>query len=347
MNSPESMLADDRFIPATTSPQAYKSFLPLFELVNNIENSSLRRADLSTRDDAFYSRSLEQQDPESSITSNNSYSSSGTALGSPEFSSIFLSIRDLHQEVVAETLGFTQDTKVFQFKKSYTHRPDNQLYIEERLGLRPNICQDLDRISNIILKSKMTKKEKDTQLKTILAKDILQAPGLRNDYYSNLVSWSSCTNRIIVGLGSRVYIWGGDDYIKLVDYDNDELITAISCSPSGVLVLVAFANGKLAVIDQNEDTNEVLCEYHMNNGHCIFCLTWFNDEQLFLAGDDSGKVYTFEIIVDPFGNMEIDEFNNFQCHQQQICGMYYFTFNSFLKKMVGERERERERGREK
>lgn len=331
MNSPESMLADDRFIPATTSPQAYKSFLPLFELVNNIENSSLRRTDLSTRDDAFYSRSLEQQDPESSITSNNSYSSNGTALSSPEFSSIFLSIRDLHQEVVAETLGFTQDTKVFQFKKSYTHRPDNQLHIEERLRLRPNICQDQDRISNIILKSKMTKKEKDTQLKTILANDILQAPGLRNDYYSNLVSWSSRTNRIIVGLGSRVYIWGGDDYIKLVDYDNDELITAISCSPSGVLVLVAFANGKLVVIDQNEDTNEVLCEYHMNNGHCIFCLTWFNDEQLFLAGDDSGKVYTFEIIVDPFGNMEIDEFNNFQCHQQQICGMYYFTFNSFLK----------------
>ncbi|KAI5952545.1 hypothetical protein KGF54_003412 [Candida jiufengensis] len=189
-------------------------------------------------------------------------------------SSSIQSPTDVHQKVVAEALDFNKDSKVFKFNQFYTHQPINQV-----------LSSKGDSIRNIIDKS--SPKTTKSQIKTILASDILQAPGLRNDYYSNLISWSHKTNRVVVGLGSKIYLWGSEGNVNQVNYDNEELITAVSCSFEH-WILAATANGKILLIDQREDFNNVVTEFKLEDGKCVFCFAWFNDSHHFLAGDDTG-----------------------------------------------------------
>ncbi|KAI3404272.2 hypothetical protein KGF56_002911 [Candida oxycetoniae] len=300
----------DRFIPISSSLSAYKVSSNASNTVMNTTNLDLlevSQVDLSLRDDSFYGRSILQPDPNSSLASQNSACSSVKNANS----SSFWSPMDLHQEVVAEALDFKYSSSVLKFNTHYTYK--------KQLGNRPTKPrQDSDQISKLINKLNGGKK-KEPWVRSILANDILQAPGLRNDYYSNLVSWSSRTNRVIVGLSTKIYVWGGDDYVKLVSCDNDELITAISCGPVGFLVLVGTANGKIFVVDQKNDRNKVVGEYQLGDGKCLFCFAWFDNERHFLGGDDSGEVFIFKITVLTYGGVKIEVVNSFKCHQQQIC----------------------------
>ncbi|EGW31425.1 uncharacterized protein SPAPADRAFT_141342 [Spathaspora passalidarum NRRL Y-27907] len=160
-----------------------------------------------------------------------------------------------------------------------------------------------------------------------MATDILQAPGLRNDYYSNLVSWSSKTNRVAVGLGSKAYLWGIDNKVVSVNYentndtsqetdDNTEVVTAISCSGE-YWILVATAGGKILLIDQKE--NEVVAEYLTTDKKCVYCIIWFPNSMNFIAGDDFGEVYFFKVVEQDGIHLVLEK--NFKCHQQHICGL--------------------------
>ncbi|CAK9439121.1 uncharacterized protein LODBEIA_P33450 [Lodderomyces beijingensis] len=313
-SSPRKSVIGDRFIPSSSSLSAYKvsnSTIPNFSTFSSSGGGGagggggdISSIDLSSRDDSFYARTFPAQEPNGSFTSQES-SRSCISRSLPRC----LSPLDLHHDVVAEALEFDQNSKVFRFNYTYQAPPPG----------RPVEHRSRDRISEKIKKGSSKKSEPPVQ--SILANDILQAPGLRNDYYSNLVSWSSRTNRVIVGLSSKIYIWGGDDYVNLVNCDNEELVTAISCCPMGYLVLVATANGSIIIIDQKDDRNEVVCEFQLNHGRCIFCFAWFDSEDYFLAGDDSGEVYIFEKIIANFNCVKIQIVNSFKCHQQQICGL--------------------------
>lgn len=60
---------------------------------------------------------------------------------------------------------------------------------------------------------------------------VLDAPNLQDDFYLNLLDWSS-TNVIAVGLENSVYIWSAcnSKVTKLCELPDNETITSVSWS---------------------------------------------------------------------------------------------------------------------
>ncbi|CAD1812287.1 unnamed protein product [Candida parapsilosis] len=300
----KTLLSGDRFIPTSSSMSAYKVWSDRESRASVIQSNN-NEFNFSIRDDSFVSTVMQSPTNMSPSPRSTTSSSQLSSTGNSSCPGTSLIPNDLHQEVVAEALNFNCCSKVFKFNNAYTHQPQKG----------PTIHQT-DPIDKII--SRSASKKQKVKVKSIMASDILQAPGLRNDYYSNLISWSTKTNRIIVGLASRMYMWGADSHVVQINYENDNLITAVSCSQE-YWILVATANGKILLIDQKEKVNQVVGEFNTPENKCIFCFTWFNDSEHFLAGDDSGEVYIMQIKSS--SNLELEIIKTFRAHQQQICGI--------------------------
>lgn len=163
----------------------------------------------------------------------------------------------------------------------------------------------------------------------IVANSILQAPGLRNDFYSNLVSWSKKTNKIAVGLGAHVYSWGIDNDVEAIEYNYYDIVTAVAHSNDKFLV-IATSHGRILLVDHLE--NQLLASY-TNENKCVYCFAWFTPSRFFLAGDEFGDISIFEIVIDEIG-ASLTLRSSFKCHEQQVCGKYEIMKFSFYAKMA-------------
>jgi meiosis-specific APC/C activator protein AMA1 len=143
---------------------------------------------------------------------------------------------------------------------------------------------------------------------------VLDAPSLTNDFYTNVVSWSTKSNRIAVGLASDVYLWHEDESAYLLDLPDGHLISCVSFS-EGDHIIIATKEGKFFLFSQT--MREPLDDY-FNNGSGICCIAW-SPKKLngFFAGDDTGEVLYFE--VDDRNKLEL--VSKFKCQQQQVCGI--------------------------
>jgi len=75
---------------------------------------------------------------------------------------------------------------------------------------------------------------------------VLDAPALQDDYYLNLVDWSS-GNVLAVGLGSCVYLWSAttSKVTKLYDLGPQDQVTSVSWSNNGENLAVGTSAGVL------------------------------------------------------------------------------------------------------
>lgn len=89
----------------------------------------------------------------------------------------------------------------------------------------------------------------------------LDAPGLIDDYYLNLLSWSS-SNQLAVALSTRVYLWdpvsggiqqlmetrGSDDYVSSLSFSSDGAFLAVGSSDSLVTIYDVAALREVRVL---------------------------------------------------------------------------------------------------
>lgn len=145
---------------------------------------------------------------------------------------------------------------------------------------------------------------------------VLDAPSLTNDFYTNVVSWSTLTGRIAVGLASDVYLWREDEIATLLEVPRGHSISVVSFS-MGDYIVIATKEGNFFLFSQSPESRTLLYEYD-NSGKGICCLTWCpHRPNAFFAGDDSGSVLYFEIS----DTKKLELVSKFKCHQQQVCGI--------------------------
>mmetsp|Transcript_6234 Transcript_6234/g.7660 ORF Transcript_6234/g.7660 Transcript_6234/m.7660 type:complete len:726 (-) Transcript_6234:18-2195(-) len=80
---------------------------------------------------------------------------------------------------------------------------------------------------------------------------VLDAPALQDDFYLNLVDWSS-QNMLAVGLGSCVYLWNActSKIIKLCDLaTSDDIVTSVAWTQRGAHLSVGTNRGKVQIWD--------------------------------------------------------------------------------------------------
>ncbi|CCF56717.1 hypothetical protein KAFR_0B04210 [Kazachstania africana CBS 2517] len=168
------------------------------------------------------------------------------------------------------------------------------------------------------------------RLKSHIPFRVLDAPSLRNDFYSNLISWSGKTGNILVGLGSAVYIWSetqGAIPILKIENSND-FITCVSFSPNNLYFIIGTKFGYLLLFSQINLTDNItpLCKIKLNSFKGITCTEWFHlhdsieNQNFFISGEETGEISLFKII-ETSNNTELHCIGKIQAQKQQVCGI--------------------------
>lgn len=240
------------------------------------------------------------------------------------------------QKKISDALEVHNDSRILKFHNSQkknkknidqnckkNHHKDNELGSLEIIGPLISTTSSKNIMELLAIeKINKTKTTKKKLIKKLIVSSILQAPGLRNDFYLNLVSWSKKTNKIAVGLGVHAYLWGIDNNVESINISNFDIITAVSFSSNEYLI-VATSRGIILLINHLENKLETI---YKNENKCLYCFEWFSNSNIFFAGDEYGEVYIFEI-VKKNNDVKIQLKIRFKCHQQQICGNYFFFLN--------------------
>lgn len=150
---------------------------------------------------------------------------------------------------------------------------------------------------------------------------ILDAPGLRNDFYSNLVAWSKKSGQIAVGLLEEVFIWTEHEGAAQIPIPpNYKEVTCLVFSCENVLA-IGHKDGTVVFFDVNR--KRIVATYvHVEAPACF--LAWFPDDpSQILLGDENGGVYQLYIKWGLRSSTTcINKRSVLKAHTQQICGMY-------------------------
>lgn len=99
---------------------------------------------------------------------------------------------------------------------------------------------------------------------------VLDAPNLSDDFYLNLVDWSS-SNILAVALGQAVYIWNActSSVSQLCDLGEDNQVTSVGWSQKGNHLCVGNRNGEIQIWDVNQGKEIRTLTGHTNRvGSC-------------------------------------------------------------------------------
>lgn len=337
----------DRFIPQLTSKEAYNCKTTVQEretelfcsdknVVNNNSNQYSRNS--IELDEPLSSPSPERfSSPE--ILFNNSSMDHYTSIGQiginnttviDECSSFINSNKkqntplSLHNNHIAKSLGFNHwDTRVYKYGNEHVSPPKNRSHIDEE-------TTPLRRPNKRILKSHIPYR-------------VLDAPSLRNDFYSNLISWSHTTANILVGLGCSVYLWSteiGAQQILKHDFLNkrNDYVTCVSFAPRGSnKFVVGTKHGWLYLFDQtklnklpsngNDDEEfgsiNIIDQFHSKSMKSITCLEWLNESSPrngFIFGEENGYI-NLVLVQDGILSPRFKLVSRFKAQSQQVCGI--------------------------
>lgn len=240
-----------------------------------------------------------------------------------------------HHEAIAGALGFGRNPRVYQLTSTVSFKGSDSS-ISQNMGISDLSSESFDltgplaampssKIARQFLASRPSSSPtlpKRAPLLLSKPDHNLEAPGLKDDFYCNVVSWSQMTNRIAVGLSNAVYSWSTDNEVILIHHDTSISVTAVLYSP-GDFLLIGKANGDILLVSQAE--NEVKASFS-NRGKTIFCFAWFPDCGRFFAGDSKGDVLYFDIIRDLSGVFHLKLKCILESHLQQICGTYAISY---------------------
>ncbi|KAK6535608.1 hypothetical protein TWF694_002063 [Orbilia ellipsospora] len=238
---------------------------------------------------------------------------------------------EMHEERLALALGVDLDAKVMSFES--TPSPEKQTVTRQSpmkgdSGVwNPNSPQMEAAAAN--LKRRRNEMRKST---------VLDAPGLRDDFYSTLLAYSPVSKVLAVALGGEIYGWTEKGGAKPFKPWASTQITAIAfSSTSGKQDILAV--GRVDGVISLWGLGEALPRAEAQHQAAVACVSFkpfeskrrglSNRRQLtkcedLLLGDESGNIYFYAIEWDPepgSNSCGMTLVRRMKVHTQQICGI--------------------------
>ncbi|KAF2273391.1 WD40 repeat-like protein [Westerdykella ornata] len=140
---------------------------------------------------------------------------------------------------------------------------------------------------------------------------VLDAPGLVDDYYLNLLDWS-CQNQVAIGLERSVYVWSADSgsVASLLECPQDTYISSVKWSGDGAYVGVGLGTGEVQIWDVEEGTKLRSMYGHDTR---VGVMGW--NKHILSTGARSGLVFNHDVRV---ANHKVAELVS---HTGEVCGL--------------------------
>jgi len=140
---------------------------------------------------------------------------------------------------------------------------------------------------------------------------VLDAPGLVDDYYLNLLDWSS-GNQVAIGLERSVYVWSADSgsVASLLECPADTYISSVKWSGDGAYVGVGLGTGEVQIWDVEEGTKLRSMFGHETR---VGVMGW--NKHILSTGARSGLVYNHDVRVAQHKVAELAG------HTGEVCGL--------------------------
>ncbi|XP_044485887.1 protein FIZZY-RELATED 2-like [Mangifera indica] len=149
---------------------------------------------------------------------------------------------------------------------------------------------------------------------------ILDAPALQDDFYLNLVDWSS-HNVLAVGLGNCVYLWNAcsSKVTKLCDLGVDDSVCSVGWAQRGTHLAVGTSHGKLQIWDASRCKRVRTMEGHRLR---VGALAW--SSCLLSSGSRDKSILQRDI------NAPEDFVSKLSGHKSEVCGLKWSYDNREL-----------------
>ncbi|KRX06577.1 WD40-repeat-containing domain [Pseudocohnilembus persalinus] len=140
---------------------------------------------------------------------------------------------------------------------------------------------------------------------------ILDAPGLQDDYYLNLIDWSS-QNYIGVGLENCVYVWSAcnSKVSRLCELPENDSVSSVSWSQSGNHLAVGNSFGDTMIYDIGKQ--KLIRTFEGHNSR-IGSLAW--NGYLIASGSRDRNILVRDV------RAPTESVQKYQGHKQEICGL--------------------------
>lgn len=203
------------------------------------------------------------------------------------------------------------------------HRPSSNsvrgaslLTYRERTGTRPSTAsvmhsQFFDSMSPVRPDSKQLLLSPGRKFRQIakIPYRVLDAPSLADDFYYDLIDWSS-TDMLAVALGKSIFLTDNNtgDVIHLCDTENE--YTSLSWVGAGSHLAVGQGNGLIEIYDVVKRKCIRTLSGHMDR---VACLSWNN--HILTSGSRDRRILHRDVrIADSF-------FERIETHSQEVCGL--------------------------
>ena len=140
---------------------------------------------------------------------------------------------------------------------------------------------------------------------------VLDAPGLVDDYYLNLLDWSS-GNQVAIGLERNVYVWSAESgsVVPLLETSADTYVSSVKWSGDGAYVSVGLGTGEIQIWDVEEGTK--LRSMHGHDTR-VGVMGW--NKHTLSSGARSGIVFNHDVRIAQHKTAELVS------HTSEVCGL--------------------------
>ncbi|KAK9276981.1 hypothetical protein L1049_006520 [Liquidambar formosana] len=149
---------------------------------------------------------------------------------------------------------------------------------------------------------------------------VLDAPALQDDFYLNLVDWSS-HNVLAVGLGNCVYLWNAcsSKVTKLCDLGIDDSVCSVGWAQRGTHLSVGTSNGKVQIWDASRCRRVRTMEGHRLR---VGALAW--SSSMLSSGSRDKTILQRDI------RAQEDFVSKLTGHKSEVCGLKWSYDNREL-----------------
>ena len=221
----------------------------------------------------------------------------------------------IYQHHVAEACGIEMNSRILQFRPLPPER-------KKPINLFSHLSRNTNVNSKFALNSLANKSLRPAAASARAKKiptapeRVLDAPGLADDFYLDLLAWS-LTNLLAIGLENAVYVWNAStgSVGLLCELNKNTMVTSLRWSDDGSYISIGKDDGLIEIwdIQTNSKLRTLNCQGHLTR---IASQCW--SQHILTSGSRVGNIYHSDVRI---AQHVVSSIKN--THMAEICGIDY------------------------